>query len=66
MQNTWQPNRTLLTLNDDAGNTLAIVACDGGALGITLNGKPLPASHWPAAQMSECVEELLRLCGRID
>ena len=62
MQNNGQPQRTPLTLGDDAGNTFALVVDegDGDTLGIVRNGVALPDCRWPREQVEAGARELLR------
>jgi hypothetical protein len=63
MANTWEPERILLTLEDQAGQAFAMVLCAGGGYSIIHDGRPLPSSRWPPDKMEECLRELLRLVG---
>jgi len=63
MPHAWEIAQTLLTLNAPDGGSVAFVKCVGGGIGIARDGVPLPDSRWTENQLTECLNEFIRLAG---
>ena len=57
--------RAVLTIRDQGGAKLALVAYLDGDYGIYRNGEPLEGCRWVAKDLDACVVHLLGMAGKL-